>query len=116
VYISYCSIRNFHAKIIIDPNGKINNEASQMLSALFTAGRNATLSVEAASSALVEDKRLDDGTGTYSDDWIEPTGGGGGTALLEVVRSLCDRYLCAWFHLSEADCGQLRMQILMDVY
>lgn len=127
-FLFSCLSRNFHAKFMIDPSGKLNNEASELVSALFTAGRNATLSMEAAANALVKDQSKSQregqpvqqgmeqevGNGDARDNWIEPTGSG--VVLLDVVRKLCDRHLCPWFSLSEEDCGQLRMQILMDVY
>ena len=110
--------------------------ASELVTALFTAPRSATLSVQAAKQALLFEEEEDEDDEDDEDDGgavrSAVQGGlegkdrdrdrdkdrerGGSGVLLGVVRQLCDRHLCRWFRLSTHDCGQLRMQILMDVY
>jgi hypothetical protein len=105
--------RNFEAKFFIGPSGDIEEAASELVRALFTAPRSATLSVEAALQALAHDHPPAELVAG-----VEGEGGGegGSSALLRVVRDLCDLHLCPWFQLSAEDCGKLRMQVLMDVY
>ncbi len=77
--------------------------ASELISSLFSVGRNPHMTVEEVAHTVI----FGDG-GSYS----APEH----VLLLLVIQDLCNNYLCPWLHLSQEDCGRLRMQILFDVY
>ena len=92
----------------------MNKRASFLVSALFTTTRQPTLSMDEATQALLYEQTVDKDqceSGFCSDSVV-----GENKELMLIVRELCDDYLCLWFRLSDKDCGNLRMQILMDVF
>lgn len=105
---------NFHAKIFLDKNGEIMVEPSDLLSSLLTMPRGSTLSVEGARLELISETPATeiDGSTYVPSSGVDPRDLG----VISVAKKLCDAHLCSWFELSQEDCNNLKLQILLDAY